>query len=148
MNLCYFESCDRESTRTGLCSTHYAQKRSGKELKPIRAFVYRRDPICVVVGCGESHCAGGYCQRHYNMWKNFKIQPQQYEYLLECQSGVCAICKDTCSTRLNLSIDHDHETGEVRGLLCTSCNLGLGKFQDSVNLLTSAASYLKLHGKS
>ena len=41
-----------------------------------------------------------------------------------------------------LCIDHDHESGEVRGLLCRYCNVGLGKFSDEVQLLVKAASYL------
>jgi len=65
------------------------------------------------------------------------------------QNGKCAICKKpetrkTGNKIRELSIDHCHKTGKVRGLLCDSCNNGLGRFKDSVKLLESALKYLKL----
>jgi len=68
--------------------------------------------------------------------------------LLEQQQGKCAICGQGAqgfqhSTRLVL--DHDHVTGQTRGLLCGHCNVGLGHFQDSIDLLHRAAAYLTLH---
>ncbi|WMI33594.1 hypothetical protein SEA_KENREY_232 [Streptomyces phage Kenrey] len=63
--------------------------------------------------------------------------------LLENGGYACAIC----GTELNIRtarIDHDHETGVIRGTLCNSCNLGLGLFQDNPELLSNAAKYLGL----
>ena len=61
------------------------------------------------------------------------------------QDGVCAICKTVGrgknSTRLH--IDHDHNTGKVRALLCFQCNVGLGKFKDNSELLLAAAHYIE-----
>lgn len=74
----------------------------------------------------------------------FKIKYEQYEEMLEEQNNVCAICKkpETC-TKLNfLSVDHDHSTGKIRGLLCRACNHGIGNFLDSVENLTEAIHYL------
>jgi hypothetical protein len=62
------------------------------------------------------------------------------------QGSACAICKrtDTGVARTKmLSIDHNHVTGKVRGLLCNWCNQGLGHFRDSPELLIKAAEYLK-----
>lgn len=59
------------------------------------------------------------------------------------QKGRCAICDRVLDSRPHL--DHDHATGAIRGLLCASCNLGLGFFRDSHALLVGAAYYLALH---
>ena len=75
-------------------------------------------------------------------WKdhgvNFTVE--EYRDLFEKQSGLCAICKK--SSKINLAVDHCHETGRVRGLLCTRCNLGLGCFSDDPEQLKIAISYL------
>lgn len=58
--------------------------------------------------------------------------------LMEAQGGTCAICPRTD----DLCVDHDHATGVVRGLLCRSCNSGLGQFRDDPVLLAKAIDYL------
>lgn len=67
------------------------------------------------------------------------------------QGGVCAICKEeetgvhrrgSVEIPLDLAVDHCHETGEVRGLLCHKCNKGLGLFKDNPVLLKAAQDYL------
>ena len=76
------------------------------------------------------------------------LSEDKYEDLFLKQKGVCAICSKTNTpNRSNgklqkLSVDHNHTTGEVRGLLCRECNMGLGKFKDSVYLLGKAIEYL------
>ena len=67
------------------------------------------------------------------------------EYINLCvkQNNVCAICENKCPTGYNLAIDHNHITGEIRGLLCINCNGGLGNFKDSIKLLDKAIIYLK-----
>lgn len=72
----------------------------------------------------------------------FGITLDDYNRMLDDQNGVCAICQQNCSLNERLSVDHCHDTGEVRGLLCNSCNNGIGKFKDSQKLLISAANYL------
>lgn len=64
-----------------------------------------------------------------------------FEKLLDDQKGVCAICGKKHKKRL--SVDHDHKTGKVRGLLCAKCNLALGYFYDNINNLKSAIRYLQ-----
>jgi hypothetical protein len=61
------------------------------------------------------------------------------------QEGRCAICGDELSEDA-FRIDHNHQTGKVRGLLCISCNTGIGLLQDSPEVLSSAAEYIKKHG--
>jgi hypothetical protein len=76
------------------------------------------------------------------------LTKEEYAKLFLQQGGVCAICKgvSTITSKkgklFKLSIDHDHTTGEVRGLLCHYCNTGLGKFRDSPFILSQAISYL------
>ncbi len=88
------------------------------------------------------------CARVANRkWRDRRFD-QAYLRLFEEQDGVCAICgePETAVLRgrtLKLSVDHDHETGVIRGLLCHACNLGLGKFKDRVELLEKAIAYLE-----
>lgn len=72
----------------------------------------------------------------------YGITVEIYNKMLEAQGGVCAICGNRCPTGKALAVDHDKETGQVRGLLCSPCNTGIGQLQHSVDLLTSAMSYL------
>lgn len=59
----------------------------------------------------------------------YGITLEDYEALLVKQNGVCAICEEECKTGERLSVDHDHETGAVRGLLCRACNFRLGQIE-------------------
>ncbi len=79
--------------------------------------------------------------------KRYGITHDDYKKMLAAQGGVCAICKGEETKRwTHFSVDHNHETGEVRGLLCHTCNTGLGQFQDSPEMLAEAANYLRLRG--
>lgn len=75
-------------------------------------------------------------------YKNFGISLERYNQMLLEQGSVCAICNQPCESGRNLAIDHDHETGEIRGLLCTRCNVSLGGFLDRADLTTKATGYL------
>lgn len=78
---------------------------------------------------------------HYNRKKRTGITKEQYATKLQEQLGVCAICGET-GTRA-LAIDHNHSTGQLRGLLCGKCNRGLGYLNDSSILLQKALNYLQ-----
>lgn len=82
------------------------------------------------------------------------VSEEQFQALFAAQSGVCAICglpetrrRPTSDGTMPLSVDHDHATGQIRQLLCNSCNRGLGDFRDKSELLVAAAAYLRKHGK-
>jgi hypothetical protein len=77
--------------------------------------------------------------------RTYGISIEEFEAMFEAQGKVCAICRDNCnrSTSERLCVDHDHVTGEIRGLLCFQCNVGLGKFRDDSQLLEQASDYLK-----
>jgi predicted alpha/beta-hydrolase family hydrolase len=68
---------------------------------------------------------------------------EEYRVLHDEQEGKCLICGQECQTGRMLSVDHDHNTGKVRGLLCQNCNTGIGKFKDDPDLLKKAISYLE-----
>ena len=70
----------------------------------------------------------------------YGLSDKKVAQILKVQNGVCAICQKTDNRKL--VVDHDHRTGKVRGLLCSSCNTGLGCFKDDQEYLTSAIRYL------
>lgn len=73
---------------------------------------------------------------------------EQFASMQSDQKGLCLICDNPFGDNpKNMHIDHCHSTGKVRGLLCHSCNIGLGKFKDDPELLTKAIEYLKRHGQ-
>ena len=78
----------------------------------------------------------------------YGITVEEYEILYDKQNGVCAICGQVESriirgTLCKLSVDHDHETGKVRGLLCQNCNNMLGHAKDNPEILQKAVKYLE-----
>jgi len=89
--------------------------------------------------------------RRYELRKRHKITLEAYARKLEEQNGSCAICLGKNFNK-NLAIDHDHSCcpGEIscgnclRGLLCTSCNSGIGNLKDDIGLLRNAIRYLEL----
>lgn len=92
-----------------------------------------------------SHGLNTYCLECFSIYqfqrqvKRYGITLDDYNDMFSGQSGKCAIC----GAESKLMIDHDHTTGEVRGLLCLRCNTGLGMFRDSPEFLSTAINYLK-----
>lgn len=83
-------------------------------------------------------------QKENDLKRRFNINPQQYETMLIAQDFSCGICKThQKDLSIALAVDHCHKTGAIRGLLCRKCNLSLGGFQDSEELLKQAIQYLK-----
>lgn len=76
----------------------------------------------------------------------YGMTPEQYSELLRSQGGGCAIC-GACvdKTGRALAVDHCHETGKVRGILCGQCNTGVGNLGDNPSLLRRAAAYVEAH---
>lgn len=88
--------------------------------------------------------------RRYQLKRLYGIDLEHYDAILQRQGGVCAICRlseTTIDRRTGkpwpLAVDHNHNTGELRGLLCRRCNNALGSFKDDPILLQSAAEYLR-----
>lgn len=73
----------------------------------------------------------------------FGLTQTDYDAMIAVQDGLCAICRRPGEDSYKgLHIDHDHESGRVRGLLCHRCNMALGLFGDSVTVLAEAIAYL------
>lgn len=76
--------------------------------------------------------------------RQYGISMQEFDRLLEFQKHGCAICnKPITKLSRRMNIDHDHKTGQVRGLLCSGCNTGLGHLGDDVQGLKRALEYLE-----
>jgi len=75
--------------------------------------------------------------------RTFGVSADEFDALLEAQGGGCAICGTRPERAASLHLDHCHETGAIRGILCLSCNQALGKFREDPALLEKAARYLR-----
>jgi lipocalin len=82
--------------------------------------------------------------RKQKLKKNYNISIEKYNIMLKKQDYKCAICgKAETEQAKMLAVDHNHETNEIRGLLCDKCNRGLGYFNDNSEILQEAVNYLK-----
>ncbi len=87
--------------------------------------------------------------RKSDLKRNYGMTIEQYNQMFVSQNGSCLICGKQNLTNKHLNVDHNHQTGKVRGLLCQFCNTGLGNFKDEKELLLKAFKYLnKYDGKN
>ena len=77
-----------------------------------------------------------------NAWlkRAYGLTLKDYEYMYSQQGGLCKICNRHFP---QLVVDHNHHTGDIRGLLCDKCNRGLGYFDDSIEFINNASEYLE-----
>lgn len=121
----FFESLDRHGIRCKSCSKNDHHKWRNNNRKSHKVYLKR-----------------------FSLRKNYGLTLEEYQEILKKQKGKCAICGGVETRKAmfggpkDLSVDHCHKTGKVRGLLCNRCNNGLGCFKDSVELLRAAAVYL------
>lgn len=126
------------------------------EVKPLEDFHKEkkqrdgRTSRCKV--CYNADCRKRYHKNESQSWayqlrKKYGIGPDDYSRMLEEQGGCCAICgKHHSDLSKRMAVDHNHATGEVRGLLCADCNTGIGKLNDDPAVLRRACEYLEEHG--
>lgn len=86
-------------------------------------------------------------RREYNLRNHYGMTIADYNAMLEKQAYTCGICDVEEWQVKRFHVDHDHNTGAVRALLCGNCNRALGALQDSPALADAAASYLRQHGR-
>lgn len=84
-------------------------------------------------------------ERAGHLRRKFGITPEQYEAMFVDQRGGCAICGRAPRSGSSLHIDHDHDTGAVRALLCFSCNAAIGHLRDDADRVRRVLSYLDAH---
>lgn len=82
-------------------------------------------------------------ERDAYLKRKFGISLAEYDAILAEQGGVCAVCSRPPTCGISLHVDHDHDTGRIRGLLCFRCNNALGDLEDDPALLRAAARYLE-----
>lgn len=80
--------------------------------------------------------------RAYHLQRTYGLTLEQYAAMVEAQGGVCAICGKPPPGKFPLCVDHDHDTGRIRGLLCNPCNSLMGRWGDDAEILMAAARYL------
>lgn len=85
---------------------------------------------------GERACKLGKYQ--YHIKRTYGLEQEIFDNLIVDQNGLCAICK----TNECVYVDHNHETGKVRGLLCPSCNTAIGLLKEDPKLFYAALGYL------
>ena len=82
-------------------------------------------------------------QRKHHLKRDYGLTLEQYDQMLDEQNGVCIICKGINANGRRLAVDHNHQTGKIRGLLCDCCNLWLGKYETNHSLFEKFDEYLK-----
>lgn len=89
-----------------------------------------------------------YDNNQNSRFKKYNITKEVFNEMLINQDNKCEICNNTFKTNKHTYIDHDHISGNVRGLLCPRCNMLLGKYNDNIDLLMLAITYFKKYHRT
>lgn len=124
------------------CRNSYAKnyRRLNAERQSVLRAAWYRQNIEKVQAAMRSEPSRRY-RKNWELRKLYGITIEDYDRILCEQGGGCAICGKAAGNR-KLAVDHDHLTGEVRGILCLLCNTAIGKFGDDPERLILAALYL------
>lgn len=147
---CRHKGCDRRTVAKGYCQVHYYQERRNGVTVDIRP---PGAPPVACSECDQPAMARGWCASHYReLWSRFAkygLTSDSFDQILRQQGGGCAICKRVVPAN-KWHVDHAHSCcpGQsscgscVRGILCGTCNAGIGMLGDSPEILRSAADYI------
>jgi hypothetical protein len=133
---------DRERNRT-----EYFKKRDQSPAK--KEYIKKRDKKRAAEGYYKEkwvNTSPAERKRHARQakYRKYGLTNKEFAEMLKAQDNACAICGRVPKGREKaLAVDHDHDTGKVRSLLCGRCNMGLGYFQDDSALLKKAQAYLR-----
>lgn len=122
---------------------------NSEHIKKLRRKRYKQDPEKYKERSRKYQKSHIQEKKEYDLKRKFGITQEEYNKILKDQNSVCFLClnvetrkhKNTITQRL--SIDHDHKTGKIRGLLCNNCNRGIGLLQDNSEILKRAVFYLE-----
>jgi len=124
----------------------YSHGRDGSKVGDAKRLSSRCKECAIqqVVKYNREHAEEARARNHaWRLRNRYGITPADYDALLKRQQGLCAICGYPPGPAHRLAVDHDHETNEVRGLLCDRCNLCVGMLEGSPGALERAVAYLK-----
>jgi hypothetical protein len=143
---CSFPDCTLPHQANGFCAPHNSQHSRGLSLVPVGTRRPRPPRPC----CSRPKCSlpgFPYCSKHTARLAKFKrygIDWEGFDLLWERCLGKCSICdKPLGLDSSDTHVDHCHESGSVRGILCRHCNQGLGQFRDDPERIRAAADYLE-----
>lgn len=145
--LCAVEGCGKPTYGKGWCRPHWWRMHKYGRLEKIIGLIKGN---CTIEGCNEKIKGLGLCKNHYHHFKLYGVHPDEFNKKLKEQNFVCAICEQPETSLFRnipgkvkkLSLDHDHKTGKIRGILCTRCNHFLGRVHEDVELITKMINYL------
>lgn len=150
--VCTVDGCDDPVAAKAMCDRHYRRATGRTQGHPsclwcgssLGLVVHGSRRFCSK-SCREKEHAVRRRENHRDNWlKKYSMTSKDYEAMLKAQDDRCKICRtDKVPARGSFCVDHDHLTGQVRGILCTECNSGLGKFKDNPELLLAAIEYLR-----
>lgn len=164
---CTIEGCEKMLAAQGMCHMHRNRvRRNGTtELErpyqrkaPLKPMVHGTQRAYQQFGCRCDVCIDAVRARARKYYVNYKervaekrlfkaygISRAEYDRMLTEQGGVCAICGGVRPDGKPLYVDHCHDSGAIRALLCTQCNTGIGMFNDDPDRLLAAAAYVVQH---
>lgn len=152
---------DGRQTHCSECSRKYDVKRRKKlsKRKVIKVPKYKKCLLCKEVKSSkefnlergrvdglQNRCIP--CVRRLQLKIKYGITPEQWEEIFNKQGRRCAICNNNVTNKVGWVLDHNHETGKNRAILCDSCNKMLGHAKENQNTLIAGANYLKSDGLS
>jgi len=159
---CSSDNCGREAVSKGLCNKHWNQVATHGQLTPEKERLYCKQEGCYVNAYYHELCIKHFCKimnfteqeaykyklKESRTLKFYNISLEEKKAIWIHQGHKCLICGQLVGLD-KIHIDHDHNAKTennkpiVRGLLCGNCNLGLGNFQDNIDILRSAIKYLE-----
>jgi hypothetical protein len=136
MKQCSNPGCSNPISGKGLCKKHYDALPENKEKARLREKAPHRQQQRKNARSDPEWKA---YQKNWFLTKKYGITLEDFTELYSKQNGCCAICKNKLTKP---HVDHNHETGKVRGLLCKPCNQGIGFLRDSIEILNNAINYI------